>query len=239
MAFLNEAEHAQVSAAVAAAEANSAGEIVTVLAEQSDGYSDIQLAWSVLAGTSALAVLAVFSDFYLAKVDVLLGGWNHEWTPATLLSLALFLVIAKFVGVWLIQLWRPLKFFLVPAPIKRTRVREAAVRHFKVGAERRTPKSGPLPGLNRESFWRYSFAAPSDDDLEQFLGLVVAQLEAASAFFKGLIASGGYARLFVGLFLEQENIGIEISSELQRRCSQLGISLGFDIYGPDQPDGAA
>ena len=108
-----------------------------------------------------------------------------------------------------------------------------------VGAERRTPKSGPLPGLNRESFWRYSFAAPSDDDLEQFLGLVVAQLEAASAFFKGLIASGGYARLFVGLFLEQENIGIEISSELQRRCSQLGISLGFDIYGPDQPDGAA
>ena len=138
MAFLNEAEHAQVSAAVAAAEANSAGEIVTVLAEQSDGYSDIQLAWSVLAGTSALAVLAVFSDFYLAKVDVLLGGWNHEWTPATLLSLALFLVIAKFVGVWLIQLWRPLKFFLVPAPIKRTRVREAAVRHFKVGAERRT-----------------------------------------------------------------------------------------------------
>jgi hypothetical protein len=108
-----------------------------------------------------------------------------------------------------------------------------------VGAERRTPKNGPLPGLNRESFWRHSFVTPSDDDLEQFLGLTLAQLEATSAFFKDLIAGGGYARLFVGLFLEQENIGIELSPELQRRCSQLGISLGFDIYGPDLPDGAA
>ena len=43
MGYLNDAEHAEVSAAVAAAEAKSAGEIVTVLAEQSDGYSDIQL----------------------------------------------------------------------------------------------------------------------------------------------------------------------------------------------------
>lgn len=108
-----------------------------------------------------------------------------------------------------------------------------------VGAERRTPKDGPLPGLNRESFWRYSFVALLDDDVEQFLDLTVAQLEDASAFFKNLIASGGCARLFVGLFLEQENIGFELSPELQRRCSQLGISLAFDIYGPDQPDGAA
>ncbi|WP_155951992.1 DUF4279 domain-containing protein [Pseudoxanthomonas suwonensis] len=108
-----------------------------------------------------------------------------------------------------------------------------------VGAERRTPKGGPLPGVNKASFWRHSFVAPSDDDLEQFLGLTVSQLEAATPFFKNLIASGGYARLFVGLFLERENIGIEISPDLQSRCSQLGISLGFDIYGPDQPDGAA
>jgi hypothetical protein len=108
-----------------------------------------------------------------------------------------------------------------------------------VGAERRTPKNGPLSGLNRESFWRHSFVVPSDDDLEQFLDLTVAQLEAASSFFNDLIAAGGHARLFIGLFLEQENIGIELSPDLQARCSQLGISLGFDIYGPNKPDGAA
>ena len=108
-----------------------------------------------------------------------------------------------------------------------------------VGAERLTPKNSPLPGLNKESFWRHYFAVPSDDDLEQFLDLTVAQLEAAPSFFKDLIATGGRARLFIGLFLEHDNIGIEISHNLQTRCSQLGISLGFDIYGPDKPVGAA
>ena len=69
MGYLNDAEHAEVSAAVAAAEAHSAGEIVTVLAEQSDGYSDIQLAWSVLVGTMALAVYAAFPDFYFGLIE--------------------------------------------------------------------------------------------------------------------------------------------------------------------------
>jgi len=138
MAILNQAEHAQVSAAVAAAEARTAGEIVTVLAEQSDGYSDIRLAWSILAAITALAVLAGFPEFYLAKADWVLGGWNHEWSPQALLTLALVLVVTKFVAVWLIQLWTPLRFWLIPPPIKRLRVRDAAVRHFKVGAERRT-----------------------------------------------------------------------------------------------------
>ena len=61
----------------------------------------------------------------------------------------------------------------------------------------------------------------------------VEQLEPCSQFFIDLMADGGSARLFIGLFLEQENIGIEISPELQGRCNRLGISLGFDIYGPD------
>jgi len=138
MAYLNEAEHAQVSAAVATAESASAGEIVTVLAEQSDGYSDIQLAWSVLIGTLALVVYALMPDFYLGWIERIFGGWNHEWTTREILSLALTGFVLKFLGTWLIQLWRPLKFLLVPGPIKGMRVRDAAVRHFKVGAERRT-----------------------------------------------------------------------------------------------------
>jgi putative membrane protein len=111
---------------------------VTVLAERSDGYSNIQLAWSILAATTALAVFALVPDFALAKVDLVLGGWNHEWHPQAVLSLALALVVLKFVGVWAVQLWQPLKFLLIPPPVKKARVREAAVRHFKVGAERRT-----------------------------------------------------------------------------------------------------
>jgi putative membrane protein len=136
--YLSDAEHDAISAAVAAAEAHTAGEIVTVLAERSDGYSDIQLGWAIVAATTALALLTAFPDFFLAKVDWLLGDWNSEWTERGLLGLALLVVVAKLAAVWLVQMWQPLRFALVPPPVKKARVREAAVRHFKVGAERRT-----------------------------------------------------------------------------------------------------
>ena len=83
--YLSEADHARVTAAVAAAETRTAGEIVTVVADRSDGYSDIALAWSAVVAFTALAVLALFPDFYLGLVDRMLGGWNHEWTPRELL----------------------------------------------------------------------------------------------------------------------------------------------------------
>lgn len=138
MAWLNDEEHERISAAVAAAESSSAGEIVTVLAERSDGYSDIALAWAALAAFTALTVIALFSDFYLGLIDAVLGGWNREWTPRALLGLAAIVAILKFVGMWAIQLWQPLKFALIPGKVKHARVRARAVAHFKVGAERRT-----------------------------------------------------------------------------------------------------
>lgn len=135
---LGEADHKLVSDAVAAAEAGTSGEIVTVIAERSDGYSDVALVWSAVVAFTAIAVLTVFPDFYLAKIDWLLGGWNEEWSPRAVFGLALAAGIAKFAGMWLIQLWRPLKFLLIPGPIKRARVRGRAIDLFKVGAERRT-----------------------------------------------------------------------------------------------------
>ena len=41
MGYLSEAEHKLVSDAVAAAESTTSGEIVTVLADRSDGYTDV------------------------------------------------------------------------------------------------------------------------------------------------------------------------------------------------------
>jgi hypothetical protein len=101
------------------------------------------------------------------------------------------------------------------------------------GEDRLTPKGNPLPGKYEQSFWRRSLMVPNDGELEQFLASGLVQLEQYSKFFTDLKAGGGSARLFIGLFLEQENIGIELSPEFQGRCSRLGISLGFDIYGPD------
>ncbi|HTM95091.1 MAG TPA: hypothetical protein VL100_04630 [Croceibacterium sp.] len=138
MAHVGENEHTLVSAAVAEAESTTAGEIVTVVADRSDGYSDVALAWSAIVAFTAIAVLTFFPDFYLGLVDRVIGGWNNEWTPRGIFGLALTVGILKFGGMWLIQLWPPLKFLLIPGPIKTKRVRLRAVSLFKVGAERRT-----------------------------------------------------------------------------------------------------
>jgi putative membrane protein len=136
--LLSEADHARVSAAVAAAEAHSAGEIVTILTDRSDGYADIALAWAALAAFTALTVLSLFPDFYLGLYDRAFGSWGSEWTTRAIFTLAASVAILKFIGVLLLQLWQPLKFLLVPGPIKHARVRARAVTCFKVGAERRT-----------------------------------------------------------------------------------------------------
>jgi len=136
--WLSETDHARVTAAVAAAEEHTAGEIVTVVADRSDGYSDIALAWSAIVAFTSLIVLAVFPDFYLGVADRVLGHWGHEWAPREIFVLAAIVAIAKFIGTWLIQLWQPLKFWLILPPIKTSRSLARAVSLFKVGAERRT-----------------------------------------------------------------------------------------------------
>jgi putative membrane protein len=138
MAYLSEADHAAVSAAVTAAEAQTSGEIVTVVTDRSDGYTDVALVWSVVVAFTAIAALTFFPDFYLGLVDRVLGKWNAEWTPRGIFGLALFVGVVKFAGMWLIQLWPPLKFLLIPGPIKSHRANARAVGLFKVGAERRT-----------------------------------------------------------------------------------------------------
>ena len=137
--WLSEADHARVSAAVEAAEAKTAGEIVTVVADRSDGFSDVALAWAAIAAFTALVVLALLPEFYLDKVDWLLDNWQHEWTSGEIFTLAAVVGIAKFLGMLLLlQLWPRLKFWLVLPPIKTARTLARAVDLFKVGAERRT-----------------------------------------------------------------------------------------------------
>lgn len=138
MRHLSPADFEAVSQAVTAAEANTAGEIVTVVTDRSDGYTDVALIWSVAVAFTAIAALTIWPDFYLGLADRLLGQWNAEWTPRGIFGLALFVGIVKFAAMWLIQLWQPLKFFLIPGPIKSHRANARAVQIFKVGAERRT-----------------------------------------------------------------------------------------------------
>src|SRR5215831_10819145 len=109
LAPMTDAERERVSAAVAAAESASAGEIVTILAERSDAYGDVALAWSALVGLVALLALLLAPDFYLGIYERLTGGWVHEWTPRMVLGVAAVVVSLKFAGMWLLMLWQPLR----------------------------------------------------------------------------------------------------------------------------------
>ena len=136
--YLNAEQHKIVSDAVAAAELTTSGEIVTVLADRSDGYTDVVLVWAATAAFTAMSLFAFFPLPFLNLWDMLIGGWMHEWTTGELASMTIALGLIAFVATWAVQLWEPLKFALIPAPVRTARVHQQAIKHFKVGAERRT-----------------------------------------------------------------------------------------------------
>ena len=137
-AMLSDADHDRVSAAVSAAEAHSAGEIVTIVTDRSDGYWDVALAWAAVIAATAILALSLAPAFYLGLIDRVTGAWGNEWTPGEIFAVALGVATLKFLGMLAIQLWQPLKFWLVPPPVKSRRVLARAITCFKVGAERRT-----------------------------------------------------------------------------------------------------
>ncbi len=135
---LDEAGHKLVSEAVAAAEDHTAGEIVTVLAERTDGYTDIVLAWAALAAFTAMSLFAALPQPFMDLWDRLFGGWGHVWSTGELASMTIALGMVAF-AVTCALLWRDrLRFATIPGPVKTARVHARAVKHFKVGAERRT-----------------------------------------------------------------------------------------------------
>jgi putative membrane protein len=138
MAWMDDAGRALVSEAVTEAEGATSGEIVTVLADASDGYTDVALLWAAGAAFTAMSVFAAFPKPFLDTWDALFAGWGHEWTTGELASMVIALGLVKFLGVLLIQQWAPLKYALIPGPVKSMRVHDQAVRQFKVGARGRT-----------------------------------------------------------------------------------------------------
>lgn len=138
MRYLDQDEHDIVSKAVAAAELTTSGEIVTVLADRSDGYTDVALWWALGLSFTAMSVIAAFPEPVLGWLDSLSGGWETDWTRGQVLTLVLGVGVVTLLITLAIQLWQPLKYRMIPSPVTALRVREAAIRHFKVGAERRT-----------------------------------------------------------------------------------------------------
>ena len=138
MGYLSKEQHAIVTTAVSEAESTTSGEIVTVLADRSDGYSDVILVWAVALAFTAMSLFAVFPEPFLGLWDSLSGGWGTDWTTGGIVTVTILLGLLTFGLSWLVIAHDALRFFFIPAPVKSARAHQAAIKHFKVGAERRT-----------------------------------------------------------------------------------------------------
>jgi putative membrane protein len=131
-------EHCIVTAAVAEVEQHTDGEIVTVIAGQSDDYRETPIYWAVAAIFLVLACIAVFPDTAEGWLSAFTGGWAHEYSRGEYLAIIMLVLAVTFAAVHLLVAWKPLRLALTPPAIKRARVRERAVNLFRVSAEKRT-----------------------------------------------------------------------------------------------------
>jgi putative membrane protein len=135
---LTEADHAQVTAAVAAAEARTSGEIVTVVARRSDAYHDVALHWTVLAMLLVLALLAAWPG-PIEAIHALLGDpWAAAIPLREALTIVLVLMAATFLVARVALAWTPLRLALTPGATRTRRVRARAMTVFRTSAEKRT-----------------------------------------------------------------------------------------------------
>ncbi|HEX6784347.1 MAG TPA: TPM domain-containing protein [Sphingomicrobium sp.] len=138
MLRLTAEDRQKISAAVAAAEAKSSGEIVAVTTPISDAYHDVALHWALVPLFAVLAWAAWAPTALVWWYDFLFGGWQPDPTMSQLLTLLMFFAALKFTVALLILKWMPLRLALTPPATKHRRVRRRAITVFKAAAERRT-----------------------------------------------------------------------------------------------------
>jgi putative membrane protein len=142
---LSDADRDKVSAAIAAADSISSGEIVAVATPISDAYHDVALHWALIPLFAVLAWAAWRPTALVWWYDFLFGGWSPDPTMSQLLTLLMFFAALKFTVALLILKWMPLRLLLTPGATKHRRVRRRAISIFKAAAEKRTAgKTGIL-----------------------------------------------------------------------------------------------
>lgn len=130
-------DHARVTTAVTAAEARTNGEIVTIVARQSDAYHDVALHWALLAMLLAIALLATFPAA-VERIHAIVDPWNPVVGISAALTTALIVSAAAFLLVRLILSASGIRLALTPKSTKARRVRARALSLFRAGAEKRT-----------------------------------------------------------------------------------------------------
>jgi len=138
MRHLSPEDEEIVTAAVARAEQDSDGEIVTIVASRSDAYHDVALHYAVLAMLIVPAKLALLPKAWIDRAATLLLGWNGEFDRRALMVVLFVLLTLAFLIVRLILAFMPLRMALTPGRTKSRRVHRRAVELFRASCELKT-----------------------------------------------------------------------------------------------------
>lgn len=138
MLHMSEADHALVTAAVAKAERESDGEIVTIVAAESDAYHDVGLHYAVVAVLLVPLLAALLADETIEGITAALAGWHMELGRFTVMTWLFATQAALFLIVRYALAYRPLRMALTPGATKSRRVRRRAISLFRASAEHRT-----------------------------------------------------------------------------------------------------
>ena len=123
MAFLSNKEKDELVAQIQHAESKTVGEIVTVIARQSDGYRYIPLLWAALVSLSIPGLYFLFQ--WLTN-----SGWSYPGESPLHLSRLYHVQVLVFLGLGTLLQWSPLRVWLVPKSVKLHRARRHAHEQF-------------------------------------------------------------------------------------------------------------
>lgn len=129
----------RVAEAVKAAEATTDGEVVAIVARQSDAYHDVAVHWAVIGMLLVLALQAALPGHFVPVLDwALRGGWGEAWPIWFLLTAQLVMLAAVFLVLTLVFKSSGIRMALTPKATKSRRVRARAVLLFRASIESRT-----------------------------------------------------------------------------------------------------
>ena len=141
MLAISDADRERILAAVAKAERESDGEIVTIVSARSDLYHDVGLHYALLAMLLVPTGFAMVPQSWIDWSISLFLGWNASLSLRLLMLLVLVKMILAFLIVRYALAWMPLRMALTPSATKTRRVRRRALELFHIATEQRTKGS--------------------------------------------------------------------------------------------------
>jgi hypothetical protein len=133
-----------------------------------------------------------------------------------------------------LRFWHP----TIDPEVISTKLGKKPSRLWRAGEPRTTPKGNKLEGTWKDSYWTAPLhpkksLSSRKTQIETFLSTALDELAPHSKFIKAILAGGGRAEFFVGLFGDK-NYGFDLEPELLQRLGKIGLRLSLDIY-PENP----